>query len=124
MATNDAESRVLVDASVVKRLAALDQPGSPPFAHEVWQIFLDAAPGYVGEVEAAVRSGDMVLVKSAAHKLKGAAANVGAEATRQMALKIENLARDQQVAEVRVEVAKLVPMLDATRKAWVAFASG
>jgi two-component system sensor histidine kinase/response regulator len=78
------------------------------------RMFLANMPGDIGKLHAAVADGNDVQVRSAAHFIKGAAANMCALGINAIAYEIEQAARQGQV-ERAVE---LLPKLDAQ---WVAF---
>jgi two-component system sensor histidine kinase/response regulator len=78
------------------------------------RMFLANMPGDIGKLHAAVAEGDDAQVRSAAHFIKGAAANMCAQAINAIAYEIEQAAR-QGHGERAVE---LLPKLDAQ---WMAF---
>jgi HPt (histidine-containing phosphotransfer) domain-containing protein len=65
--------------------------GKPDFAARVLEKFRATAPEEIDAVAAAVASGDAAELKAAAHRLKGAAANVTAEAIRREAELLEQM---------------------------------
>ncbi len=58
-------------------------------AREVEATFLEDIPLQLGRLEEAVAAGDRETVRRQAHKIKGAAANLGAGALREAALRVE-----------------------------------
>jgi signal transduction histidine kinase/CheY-like chemotaxis protein/HPt (histidine-containing phosphotransfer) domain-containing protein len=63
--------------------------GDRSLAREVVSIFVGETPAQLEEICGALGSGDLELAARGAHTLKGAAANVGAEALREAALALE-----------------------------------
>ena len=69
--------------------------GDDEFAEELVRVFLDDAAEQIENLREAVRSGDCVAASEAAHRLKGAGGNVGAELFAQACQRLETAARDQ-----------------------------
>ncbi len=80
------------------KAALLDRVmGDEDLAREITQAFLADTPGLIEKLAAAVISRDGLSTAQHAHSIKGAAANVGAEALRQMAFKLEQAGRSNDV---------------------------
>jgi len=73
--------------------------GKPELARRLIQKFITQAGADVLELETAIREQDTVRLRSVAHRLKGSAANVSAEAVRNCASQLEVLGRDGNLAE-------------------------
>ncbi|MDX1667825.1 MAG: Hpt domain-containing protein, partial [Limnobacter sp.] len=58
--------------------------------------YLREVPGYLRDIDQALKSQNASNVKAAAHKLKGASATVGLECVTKMALSLEKAAEDGQ----------------------------
>jgi len=71
--------------------------GDREAAAEIIQEFLDDAPRQVKALAEAVAAGDAEVVNRQAHTLKGASANVGAEALRQVAYQMEMAGADRDL---------------------------
>ena len=68
-------------------LRSLD--GDTDMLKEIVEIFLDTSTSDIRELQEAISSRDSLKVGQKAHSIKGAAANIGAEAVRKIALEIE-----------------------------------
>ncbi|MEZ4369491.1 MAG: Hpt domain-containing protein [Polyangiaceae bacterium] len=63
------------------------------------QIFLDDLPGRVDELRQAIGSGDPERVRRAAHPIKGACAQLGAEPARKALSAIEEAGKRREVSQ-------------------------
>ena len=63
--------------------------------------FLEQAPHDLREIQTGLENEDAGRIISAAHRLKGSAANISAELLRQSAAQIETCARQGALAEAR-----------------------
>ena len=81
--------------------------GDGGLADELLAIFSEELPSLVSAVHRAHVAGDGEALARAGHDLKGAAANVGALAVRQLAEGLEELGRDGRVENGSVSLAKL-----------------
>ena len=77
-------------------MAAL--PGQKRLARRLVEKFLAQAGADLQELEAAIRASDATRIRLVAHRLKGAAANVSAEAVRECASRLEVLGRNGTLA--------------------------
>ena len=69
--------------------------------------FLEMLPELIGAVTGAFASGNIPAVERSAHRLRGAAANVGAEALAAMAQRIEENAPDNRLDETMIQRLKV-----------------
>jgi CheY-like chemotaxis protein/HPt (histidine-containing phosphotransfer) domain-containing protein len=67
---------------------------------EVLQTFSDYLPVLLTDIASGVTDGDLTRIRDAAHSLKGAAANICAEPTRQLSEKLETLCKAGEFQEV------------------------
>ena len=74
----------------------MDVPRSPKLV----RLFLDRIDGQIGELEAAVQSGDASSSQARAHKLKGSCHAIGAEATAAVAEAMQRHAARSEMAPV------------------------
>ena len=74
--------------------------GDEEFAHEVAAEFVKELPTLIGALEDWVREASLESIWKEAHKIKGSAANVGGEALRDIALKVEQAGKAGNSAEV------------------------
>ncbi|MEO8523967.1 MAG: ATP-binding protein [Caldimonas sp.] len=101
--TNAAGSSSVVDVSVLKSLVGDDEDTVREFLSE----FLRSARSHVSEILAACDAGDVALVGSVAHKLKGSSRSVGAIALGDLCAELENFSRSggrTELAERRIQL--------------------
>lgn len=89
--------------------------GKRELAHRLVQKFLAQAGADVHELETAIREQDAVRLRLVAHRLKGSAANVSAEAVRESAGQLEILGRDGNLAAAPELQAQLRVHLEAIK---------
>lgn len=93
-------------------LTALDRLGKfkrgAQFVREMIDIFLGYGPQKIAEAHAAEQAGDLAAVGHAVHPLVSGAGNVGARVVRELAMRIERLAREND----RPSIAPLLRELD------------
>ncbi len=84
------------------------------FFLELLQMFIDDAPARLKELQAAIEASDAIRVCSIAHGIKGAAANLSANAVRDSAYELETLGRqaatsgyDAPLTQLRTELQRL-----------------
>ena len=70
--------------------------GDAEFCEQILQQFAERAPAQRGAIDQAFAAGDAAALASAAHALKGAAANLSATGLREAAGRLERLARDNK----------------------------
>jgi PAS domain S-box-containing protein len=112
----------------VNRAAALERVGGDVgLLGELAELFLRDCPQQLAEVRAAVVRGDVPAVRRLAHTLKGAAGTLGAAAAADAALRLETMARNNDLAEappacavLEAALARLRPVLSA----WAAARDG
>jgi signal transduction histidine kinase/DNA-binding response OmpR family regulator/HPt (histidine-containing phosphotransfer) domain-containing protein/HAMP domain-containing protein len=84
--------------------------GNPDLAGRLIQKFLSQATADIVEIDAAVSEQDAKRLRQVAHRLKGTAANLSAEAVRECAARLELLAHDGNLGQA----AELVALLRAS----------
>ena len=89
-------------AALVERLG-----GDPAFADHVLSLFLEDAARRMAILQGHLEAGDLQGVQAQAHPLKGASANIGAEAFRQVAAALEQSAKAGDFAQASA----LLPLL-------------
>ena len=94
--------------------------GDFEFLREIVDQFLALVPEQLTTIKSGVASGDATTVEYTAHTLKGAAANIGAEQVRDMALRLEQLghagdlgAAQASLSGLEAEVNRLRDFVDA-----------
>ncbi len=86
-------------------------------AREVLEVFVNDVPQQIRRLYEALESGEASVAQRVAHTIKGASANVSAEALRALATEMESAAQAGDLDAVRARAASLEPQLDALRNA-------
>ena len=92
--------------------------------HTVLDAFLKDLPLQVEQLESAVAAGDAEQIAAQAHKIKGAAMNVGGMALGSLAHTIEQAGRDGELGVARQELPKLEQHVAQLKAAIEAYRSG
>jgi two-component system, sensor histidine kinase and response regulator len=74
---------------------------------EMAALFLDQSHKLLSEIQAAISSGDARSLRRSAHTLKGSAAALAAEATREAASRLETIAKEERFNEAPLAGTKL-----------------
>jgi HPt (histidine-containing phosphotransfer) domain-containing protein len=106
---------------MIDRAAVLDRVGDDEeLLCEIASIFLAEYPCLVDEIRTAVGSRDAKRLERAAHSLKGAVSNFGAQAATDAAYRLERMGRTQEMAqaaealdELLLQFQRLRPELEA-----------
>ncbi|MCB9669680.1 MAG: Hpt domain-containing protein [Alphaproteobacteria bacterium] len=85
---------MLVDAAMLEMLAELRIPGQPDPVTEILAVFEADGRRVLGMLRVAAQGQDARGVHEAAHRMKGASANLGAIALQQRLLVLEQATRD------------------------------
>jgi HPt (histidine-containing phosphotransfer) domain-containing protein len=93
-----------LDSAALQRLQRL---GDDAFVCKMIDLFLDYAAKKVGEARAAQAAGNFVGVENAVHPLKSSAGNVGAFRVQELAVRLEDLARQGQAEALAVSLGEL-----------------
>jgi signal transduction histidine kinase/CheY-like chemotaxis protein/HPt (histidine-containing phosphotransfer) domain-containing protein len=88
-----------LDEATLDRLRSLEDPESPGFVAEILSDFLAGLDPYFKSIEVALGAADGEALRRAAHTLKGSAANVGAESIRQASLRLEEVAKSDDLSD-------------------------
>lgn len=95
---------------------ALEQTaGDEELLEELLTLFKDSSTDDYKMLCQAAESGDAKGVVAAAHSLKGAAASLGLEAIRQLALEMESAAREGSVDCARMKKEEMGGLLSAVK---------
>jgi HPt (histidine-containing phosphotransfer) domain-containing protein len=81
--------------------------GDAEFAHELASTFISSGEEVLREIHAALAAFDRVALSRAAHKLKGASANIHAEPLRELAFTVETQAAQLDQPRLRDVVERL-----------------
>lgn len=117
----DNNPMTLAHCDVLDREIILDRVGGDEeLMREIVSIFKDEYPVLLDSIREAVAAGDARTLESAAHTLKGAVANFGAEAATGAAFDLEKIGRrgnleaaPAALAELERQFRSLAPALDA-----------
>ncbi len=81
--------------AMASALKAVD--GDPDLLHDIARIFLSEAPRLIKDIDGAIAATDPVVLRRAAHTIKGGLRLFGAEAAYELACRLENLGRNGDV---------------------------
>lgn len=94
--------------------------GEKDFYKELLDLFLEDVPQRVAELRSAIEAGDAARVASAAHSIKGAAANLSAMPVRETAYALETRGRGadlsgapQLLAQLEAEIERLAEFVSS-----------
>jgi HPt (histidine-containing phosphotransfer) domain-containing protein len=90
--------------------------GKQDLARRLIQKFLVQASADVQELETAMREQDAARLRLVAHRLKGSAANVSAEAVRENASRLEELGRDVNLTPAPGLIAQLRSNMESVKQ--------
>lgn len=97
----------VIDAQAIERLK---EWGGDKLAGQMVRLFLKNSGVRMDQIRAGVSEGDPAEAERGAHSLKSSAANIGAEALRTLATRIESAALDENVDLMK----KILPDLEAS----------
>ena len=93
------EEAVFDRAGMLGRMA-----GKEGMLRKLCRVFLDNLPFLLDELRDALERGELEAIRNFAHKLKGSAANVGGEALRAAALRLEKDAKAEDLGAARAQI--------------------
>jgi HPt (histidine-containing phosphotransfer) domain-containing protein len=102
-----------IDEAALDRLQRLSRGGT--LVREMIDIYLDYAPKLLAAALAGEQGDDLEAIERAAHSLKSSAANLGAFGVRDLAARIELLAREKNMSSVRPLLRELVPAFESVK---------
>lgn len=82
-----------IDTQILSGLMELSEPGEDSLIDELLGIFESTTPELLASLEVSIRQQEAARTQSIAHRLKGAAANIGARAMAQTCSEIEQQAK-------------------------------
>ncbi len=92
------KSAVRVDGDAIVRLRELEQLGKPGLIRRLVASFRQSSGKLLNQIEQSVSSGDREAARRAAHALKSSSAQLGARHVSELALALEQSARDRNLA--------------------------
>jgi CheY-like chemotaxis protein/HPt (histidine-containing phosphotransfer) domain-containing protein len=107
-----APSAEILDRRALDRIRAVQRPDRPDLVRRVLQIFLERSPVQLAAIAEAATAGDAHRLASAAHDMKGGSGNLGLAQVAELLARIEQLAKQGQLAEAAPLVSQL-PVLAA-----------
>lgn len=91
----------LLDQAVLNSIRQLQRPGKPDILQKVIGLYLENAPTLFEQLRTGLDSNNAGAVQAAAHSLKSSSANLGAKELTGTCLKLETMARNQQLGGAR-----------------------
>jgi PAS domain S-box-containing protein len=111
-----------LDAAALEHLKHMEQPGKPSPAAELMELFLRDTPGALKEMEMAATRYDSSTLETAAHRLRGCAATLGASTFARLCGEIEDKAHarlvqeaTRLVVELGAEFGRVTPAIQAAK---------
>ncbi len=104
----------LLDVDTLNNIRALQSPQSPNILGQLFEIYLNNAPGLVEELDSAIQNQNCESIRNAAHSLKSASGNIGAHKIFELCATLEEMGRDNKVEGARKildEIGELFPMI-------------
>lgn len=106
-----------LDTSILDMLHGLSSPGEPSALQEILDVFADDGRQVLARLQAAAAEGDPEATRRAAHRMKGASANVGATELAAALAAIEHEAPSGVTDDLRAQIDAIGPHFDATLEA-------
>ena len=82
-----------IDPDAIANLRDLNPGDNGEFLREIIGIYVEDTPKRIADLKACHASGDVATFTRAAHTLKGSSANVGAQALKAIAERLEHISR-------------------------------
>ena len=108
-----------LDATVLKRLRALQRDGAPDIVRTLIFLFLDNAKTMLGNLQHAADTGDRDGLHRASHALTSAAGNIGAKVLAGRCKELGRQAREGSINNPSTQVAAIVAELQRVEAALV-----
>lgn len=86
-----------IDPKALERLRDL---GGVPFLLQMINLFLDFTPKKLAEARAAELAGEITGIQKAIHPLRSSGGNIGCQRMADLAMRVEQLAREGRVEEI------------------------
>jgi CheY-like chemotaxis protein/HPt (histidine-containing phosphotransfer) domain-containing protein len=107
----------LIDESILKELAALDEPGAPSVVRGLIGDYLAETPAALSAIKQHLHTGDTAELGRRAHKLAGTSASLGAKAVAEVCYRIEHGVSRGETAALPGLVEELEMRFTRTRSA-------
>jgi len=82
---------------------------------ELIEVFIDELQRLSGELTEGLESGDMEMVRMAAHSIKGMGGTIGLPEISVLGLEVENCAKDERLSDAQVLVSALAQWMTTLR---------
>ncbi len=106
----------ILDSEAIENLRALgDEMDDDSFLKEVIDIYLSDTPKRIDEIKECLASADAVRLTRAAHSIKGASANLGAQKVIEIAKHIEEKSRRESLEDLEGDIAELVTQFEEVK---------
>jgi CheY-like chemotaxis protein/HPt (histidine-containing phosphotransfer) domain-containing protein len=105
----------LVDESILRELAALEEPGQPSVVRGLIRDYLNEAPATLSAMKQHVHAGDTAELGRRAHKLAGTSASLGAKGVAEVCYRIEHSVGRSETAALPALVEELEMRFTRTR---------
>ncbi len=106
-----------LDAVSLERLRELDPSGSNHLLERVFAAYETSLTRLLPQLDAARRSGDAAVIHLVAHTLKSSSASIGALVLSRLCAEVEQLAREQRLADADEKIEAMLQQTDAVRRA-------
>jgi HPt (histidine-containing phosphotransfer) domain-containing protein len=106
-----------LDQAALKAIRELDPDGKAGLLQQVIEMYLQASPPLISQIESGLASGNADSVRIAAHTLKSSSANLGAQGLAQTCAALESAARSGSLAGHAATAARLRPEFESVRRA-------
>jgi HPt (histidine-containing phosphotransfer) domain-containing protein len=102
------DGETMASNRIFDRAAALDRvEGDVELLMELIELFFEQAPGLMAEIDQSIESVNARTLTAAAHSLKGSAGNLGGSDAYDTANRLEQLAKEGDLANASALAAKL-----------------
>jgi PAS domain S-box-containing protein len=116
MKAEKTEQKQIVNQFTLNHLKEMTAGSDPSFFKQVLRMFIDQSDELLTEIKSALSANDIDKLGGFAHKLKGSALNLGAEAIAETCRKIELMARERDSSEMESLVKQLNREFILTKK--------
>jgi HPt (histidine-containing phosphotransfer) domain-containing protein len=105
----------VIDPQAIENLRALNPGDNDEFLREIVGIFLEDAPLRLRELNEALGANDTGKFTRAAHSIKGASSNIGANALRLVAEELEHRSKNEHLPSLAPLVESVQREFDRTK---------
>jgi HPt (histidine-containing phosphotransfer) domain-containing protein len=106
-----------LDDRVLREIRALQREGAPDLLDKVMRAYVSETPTLLEKLAHAVEQGDAAGICQAAHALKSSSANIGALPLAELFKKMEALAKDKSLDQVKPVFAHISVEFERVRNA-------